>query len=529
MAWACGTARSWPAASCCPAPASARILPLADIPLPGEHSVSNVLAAVAVGLVYGIAPEAIAARVRAFAGVEHRLEPVAEVAGVRYVNDSQGTQPDAVIAAVRSFEQPLVLIAGGRAKGNPIEELARVVAERVTAAVLIGESASELEAAFARRRPGAHRACGVDGGGGQDGDSHRTPDDAGDRAAEPGSRLLRHVPRLRGTRGRLQAGRVAPRRGGRRLMEALRFPWDDERRREVAPSAFRPRKAARRGTRDQAARPLDRRDVNRARRPSPSVSPAVTAGLARPTVRPSGHASREAARDRTSGRTVQGPQRERHEPDYMLLAIALALAAMGILMVYSSSGVKSAIDEGNVFAAVTTQLGWGLLGGLVLLVMMRVDYRYWRSFSVLGLAVAVVLLVLVLSKGYLPMVKPLELNGATRWLQIGGLPAFQPTEVAKFALVVFAAHWLTTRGAEVRSFRRGLLPFSIIVGLIAVLVVLEPDLGTTGVLVLTAYSMYFVAGGRVWQMLLLLPVALAGVAGADPAEAVHVRAHRDLP
>ena len=125
------------------------ILPLADIPLPGEHSVSNVLAAVAVGLVYDIAPEAIAARVRSFRGVEHRLEPVAEVAGVRYINDSQGTQPDAVIAAVRSFEQPLVLIAGGRAKGNPIGELARVVAERVTAAVLIGESASELEAAFA--------------------------------------------------------------------------------------------------------------------------------------------------------------------------------------------------------------------------------------------------------------------------------------------------------------------------------------------------------------------------------------------
>jgi UDP-N-acetylmuramoylalanine--D-glutamate ligase len=132
-----------------PGAAERSILPLADIPLPGEHNVSNVLAAVAVGLVYGIAPAAIAARVRSFAGVEHRLEPVAEVAGVRYVNDSQGTQPDAVIAAVRAFEQPLVLIAGGRAKGNPIDELARVVAERVTAAVLIGESASELGAAFA--------------------------------------------------------------------------------------------------------------------------------------------------------------------------------------------------------------------------------------------------------------------------------------------------------------------------------------------------------------------------------------------
>jgi UDP-N-acetylmuramoylalanine--D-glutamate ligase len=125
-----------------------RILRLADIPLPGEHSVSNVLAAVAVGLLHGVAPAAIAAAVRDFSGVEHRLEPVAEIAGVRYINDSQGTQPDAVIAAVRAFDPPLVLIAGGRAKGNPVDALARVVAERVTASVLIGETADQLGAAF---------------------------------------------------------------------------------------------------------------------------------------------------------------------------------------------------------------------------------------------------------------------------------------------------------------------------------------------------------------------------------------------
>ena len=126
-----------------------RILPLAEIPLPGEHSVSNVLAAAAVGLLHGIAPAAIRAAVRAFPGVEHRLEQVASVAGVRYVNDSQGTQPDAVIAALRAFAAPLVLIAGGRSKGVPIDELARVVAERVTAAVLIGETGPQLAAAFA--------------------------------------------------------------------------------------------------------------------------------------------------------------------------------------------------------------------------------------------------------------------------------------------------------------------------------------------------------------------------------------------
>jgi UDP-N-acetylmuramoylalanine--D-glutamate ligase len=125
-----------------------RIMAVADIPLPGEHNVSNVLAAVTVGLLHGVAAGAIADAVRDFPGVEHRLEHVAQIAGVTYVNDSQGTQPDAVIAAVRAFDKPLVLIAGGRSKGLPVEGLAAAVAERVTAAVLMGETADRLEEAF---------------------------------------------------------------------------------------------------------------------------------------------------------------------------------------------------------------------------------------------------------------------------------------------------------------------------------------------------------------------------------------------
>ena len=125
-----------------------RVLPMGEIALPGQHNVSNVLAAVAVGLVFGIVPDAIRRAVAGFPGVEHRLEPVAEVDGVLFVNDSQGTQPDAVIAALRSFPAPLVLIAGGRSRAFPIDELARGGRERLAAAVLIGENAPELAEAF---------------------------------------------------------------------------------------------------------------------------------------------------------------------------------------------------------------------------------------------------------------------------------------------------------------------------------------------------------------------------------------------
>ncbi len=125
-----------------------RIVPLGEITLPGAHNISNVLAAVAAGLLLGVAPDAIRHAVAEFRGVEHRLEPVAVVDRVLFVNDSQGTQPDAVIAALRSFERPLVLIAGGRGKGLAMDELAAVVAERASAAVLIGESAPELAEVF---------------------------------------------------------------------------------------------------------------------------------------------------------------------------------------------------------------------------------------------------------------------------------------------------------------------------------------------------------------------------------------------
>jgi UDP-N-acetylmuramoylalanine--D-glutamate ligase len=124
------------------------VLPLDELGIPGAHNVSNALAAVAVALAFGIEPEAIRLAAGAFTGVEHRLERVAERAGVQFINDSQGTQPDAVIAALRAFDRPIVLIAGGRDKGVDLTELAAVVAERASASVLIGESGPILERLF---------------------------------------------------------------------------------------------------------------------------------------------------------------------------------------------------------------------------------------------------------------------------------------------------------------------------------------------------------------------------------------------
>jgi UDP-N-acetylmuramoylalanine--D-glutamate ligase len=127
-----------------------RVVAIDDLTIPGSHNVSNALGAVAVGLLFGVQPLAIRVAARSFRGVEHRLEPVATIDGIRFVNDSQGTQPDAVIAALRAFEPPIVLIAGGRDKGVDLSELATEVARRASAAVVIGESGPQLAQLFER-------------------------------------------------------------------------------------------------------------------------------------------------------------------------------------------------------------------------------------------------------------------------------------------------------------------------------------------------------------------------------------------
>jgi UDP-N-acetylmuramoylalanine--D-glutamate ligase len=124
------------------------IMPVDELGIPGRHNVSNALAAISVGLLFGVAPDAIRRAAASFTGVEHRLQSVGLVDGVRFVDDSQGTQPDAVIAALRAFPAPVVLIAGGRDKGVDLSQLARVVASTAHAAVLIGESGPVLEGLF---------------------------------------------------------------------------------------------------------------------------------------------------------------------------------------------------------------------------------------------------------------------------------------------------------------------------------------------------------------------------------------------
>jgi UDP-N-acetylmuramoylalanine--D-glutamate ligase len=127
--------------------------------LRGLHNVENVLAASAAGLACGVAPDSLRETVRSFSPVEHRLEEVAEVNGVRFINDSKATSVDATIKALQAFDDEagkIVLILGGRGKQAPYAPLAPLVQERVRKMILIGEDAQKIESELGQAAPSEH-------------------------------------------------------------------------------------------------------------------------------------------------------------------------------------------------------------------------------------------------------------------------------------------------------------------------------------------------------------------------------------
>ena len=117
---------------------------MGDIPLLGRHNVANVLAAVAAADAWGVSAAAMRAAVRAFPGVEHRLERVRVLHGVSFYNDSIATTPTGTLAALAAIRQPIWLIAGGYDKGLPFQTLGETIVQRVKGVFLIGTTAPQL-------------------------------------------------------------------------------------------------------------------------------------------------------------------------------------------------------------------------------------------------------------------------------------------------------------------------------------------------------------------------------------------------
>jgi cell division protein FtsW len=201
-------------------------------------------------------------------------------------------------------------------------------------------------------------------------------------------------------------------------------------------------------------------------------------------------------------------KREQHQPDYIFLVAVIGLVAIGVLMVYSSSAMTSFLSDDDQFKVVGPQVIWAALGLISMAIVTRIDYRYWRLVSVPLFAVALILLVIVV---FVPSLNYV-VGGSARFLRIGPLPLFHPAEIAKLALVVYLAHWFAKRGSGVHAFWGGTVAFLVIAGPVILLVLREPDIGTTTVLAGTAMVMFFVAGANLLHLGALGGTVLVGAA-----------------
>jgi len=193
------------------------------------------------------------------------------------------------------------------------------------------------------------------------------------------------------------------------------------------------------------------------------------------------------------------------DPDYTLITIVALLLSIGIVMVYSSSTAIAEADFQNRYHFLQRQMMWAGLGLTSMLFFARIPPWTWQKYARPIMIVVVVLLVLVVIPGI-----GIWRLGARRWLGAGPL-TFQPSEFAKFALIIFLADFLSKRPREITSFWRGLLPALAILGLLFALIMLEPDLGTSLTLGGTAFLLLFAAGADLRHLAGMTVVAAAGV------------------
>ena len=198
----------------------------------------------------------------------------------------------------------------------------------------------------------------------------------------------------------------------------------------------------------------------------------------------------------SSERSSAGAAVSSGQIDTVLVGTLIVLVSLGTLVLFSASYAVGIRDVGDGLYFLRRQLVFLAVGVAMLLVTARVDYHFWRRFSVPAMAGTVLLLLAVLPLGS-------TVFGARRWFSIGPVQ-MQPSEIMKFVLILYMADLLDRKGNRIRHFLNGAAPFAIILGAILFLVMLEPDLGTATVLAVIGISVFLIAGADIRQLGLFL-------------------------
>ncbi len=190
--------------------------------------------------------------------------------------------------------------------------------------------------------------------------------------------------------------------------------------------------------------------------------------------------------------------------DYPILLTVIILVAFGIVMVFSASFYYAQLRWGDKYYFFKRQCIWAVVGFIAML--FTANFSYWKleKWSRLILLISLGLLIAVLIVG-------VERNNAKRWLDLGGL-SIQPSEIAKFSLIIFMASSMSRRKDKMKYFFRGVVPYLLITGVFFGLIMLQPNFSTAGSLILLTLVMLFVAGAKLWHLGLLVGGGAAGAA-----------------
>jgi len=183
----------------------------------------------------------------------------------------------------------------------------------------------------------------------------------------------------------------------------------------------------------------------------------------------------------------------RRDYDWPLISVVTILLCLGVVMVFSASYPRGLEGFGDPFYFVARQLIWLGIGVVALLGAARVPYWLFDKWAIWIMGFALVSLALVIVFGT-------ERFGSTRAFLQGSI---QPSEVAKLATIIYVATWLTSKGRRIRDARVGLLPFGVLMGFVSVLIVLQPEISTAILIVVTAAIMLFIAGADLRQLLVV--------------------------
>ena len=189
--------------------------------------------------------------------------------------------------------------------------------------------------------------------------------------------------------------------------------------------------------------------------------------------------------------------------DRTVLVVTYMLALIGLIIMFSASGVMAETRYGDSTFFLKRQSLWLLLGLMALHWVAQQDYNMWKTLTPYGLVLTFVLLVLVL----IPFLGT-QVNGARRWLRVAGF-SMQPGEIAKLSIVLYLASFLVRKEQDLVTFSRGVLAPMAVVGTFAGLLLLEPDLGTAVVLTLLLFGLLFLGGTRIPHLLGMGMVLLA--------------------